>query len=147
MLSDEELSHILRAYDKRVLSYPSDLSIIELFEEQVTKNPNSTAIIDGEQKLTYRELKKEVDLFSSYLYRRGVKKGEIIGTLLDRSSHLIIAMLSIMKCGCVYLPISTDFPQDRIEYIIQNSKLNFKEESKGVISNKKSNLEVLLSGT
>ena len=53
-----------------------------------------------------------------------MKKGEIIGTLLDRSSHLIIAMLSIMKCGCVYLPISTDFPQDRIEYMIQNSKLN-----------------------
>lgn len=124
MLSDEESSHILQAYDKRVLSYPSNSSIIELFEEQVTKNPNSTAIIYGEQKLTYRELKKEVDLFSSYLYRRGVKKGEIIGTLLDRSSHLIIAMLSIMKCGCVYLPISTDFPQDRIEYMIQNSKLN-----------------------
>lgn len=124
MLSEDETTSLLHVYDKRVLSYPKDLSIIELFEEQVTKNPNGIAIIDGEEKLTYCDLQKQVNHFSHYLYRKGVKKGEIIGTLLDRSTNLIVAMLSIMKCGCVYLPISTAFPQDRIEYIIKNSKLN-----------------------
>lgn len=123
MLSDSEKREILKTYENNVLPYPSEKSIIELFEEQATKTPNSIAILYKGKKLTYKKLKEMVNNFSYYLHKRGVKKGDIIGTLLDRSSNLIISMLSIMKCGCVYLPISKKFPQDRIEYIIKNSRL------------------------
>lgn len=124
VLSESETTDLLNIYDNRVLSYPNNSSIIELFEEQVVKNPNGIAIIDGDEKISYKALQEKVNFFAYYLYRKGVKKGEIVGTLLDRSTNLIVAMLSIMKCGGIYLPISTDFPQDRIEYIIKNSKLN-----------------------
>lgn len=124
MLSNFEKNEILNTYKNNSLEYPHEKSIIELFEEQADKTPNAVAILYKDEKLTYKDLKEKVNNFSYYLYKRGVKKGEIVGTLLDRSSNLIISMLAIMKCGCVYLPISKEFPQDRIDYIIKNSKLN-----------------------
>ena len=123
MLSTLEKKEVLSIYENNILDYPSNKSIITLFEEQVIKNPSTTAIWQEDEKLTYRELKQKVDYFSYYLYKRGVKKGDIVGTLLDRSSNLIVAMLAIMKCGAIYLPISKAFPEDRIDYILNNSKL------------------------
>ena len=125
MLSSIELENYFSSIDKNTAKYPKDLSIIELFEKQVAKTSNSTAIIFGDEKLTYKQLKNKVIAFSNYLLKQGVKKGDIIGTLLDRSSNLIVAMLAIMKCGCVYLPISNKMPKERIEYISKNSKLKF----------------------
>lgn len=123
ILSTLEKTEILNTYQNNTLAYPLDKSIITLFEEQVMKHPNSIAIWQEDEKLTYFELKQKIDNFSYYLYKRGVKKGNIVGTLLDRSSNLVIAMLAIMKCGAIYLPISKAFPEDRIDYILNNSKL------------------------
>lgn len=123
MLSSLEKTEILNTYKNNTLAYPLDKSIITLLEEQVTKHPNAIAVWQEDEKLTYLELKQKVDNFSYYLYKRGVKKGNIVGTLLDRSSNLIIAMLAIMKCGAIYLPISKAFPEDRIDYILNNSRL------------------------
>lgn len=123
MLSALEKNKILKTYEKNNLPYPSEKSILELFEDQVQKTPKSIAIWYKDEKLTYQELKEKVDNFSYYLYKRGVKKGNIVGTLLDRSTNLIVSMLSILKCGGIYLPISKTFPEDRIDYIVKNSKL------------------------
>lgn len=123
ILSLDEKNKLLNLWNDNYLEYQKDLSIIELFEKQVAKTPESIALIYDKDKLTYRELKNKVDIFSSYLYNKGIKKGDFVGTLLDRSSSLIISMLAIMKCGAIYLPISKKFPEERIRYIIQNSKL------------------------
>lgn len=123
ILSNLEKKELLTIYENHVLPYPYDKSIIRLWEEQVSKTPNSIAVWYQDEKISYQELKDKVDNFSYYLHKRGVKKGDMVGTLLDRSSHLIIAMLAILKCGAVYLPIDRSFPEARISYILQNSKL------------------------
>ncbi len=123
MLSDVEKKEILTTYAQNNLPYPSEKNILQLFEEQVDKTPHAIAIWYQDEKLTYQELKQKVNHFSYYLSKRGVKKGDIVGTLLDRSPYLIISMLSIMKCGGIYLPISKNFPDDRIDYLLTNSKV------------------------
>lgn len=123
ILSNLEKKELLTIYANHTLPYPSHKSIIQLLEEQVFRNPNSIAVWYQDEKLTYQELKDKVDHFSYYLYKRGVKKGDMVGTLLDRSPNLIIAMLAILKCGAIYLPIDKSFPAERISYIIGNSKL------------------------
>ena len=120
MLSEDEENLILNKYNQNSLDYPSDKNIFELFEE-IAKNNNNTAIIYNEQKISYEELYKKVNEFSAYLISQGIKKGEIVATLLHRSSNLIVSMLGAMKCGAIYLPISTELPKDRIEYILSNS--------------------------
>ena len=131
MLSKDELSFI-QSVSNNTLKYPRNSTIIELFEKEVNRVPNSIAVKEDGGSLTYQALYNKVNALAFYLNRRGVSKGDIVGTLLNRSSNLIISILAILKCGAIYLPISTDFPKERIEYIIKNSKLHT------IISNKSS---------
>lgn len=121
MLSENERNQILYEFNNIKMDYPRDKTIVDLFEDQVSKNPNNTALIYCNSKLTYAELSNHVDHLASYLKSMNVHKGDIICTLLPRSANLIISLLAILKCGAIYLPISTVFPDDRINYIIKNS--------------------------
>ncbi len=124
MLDNAEMTYLLNIHGKNYLRYPRTKSIIELFEEQVAKTPRNTAVIYKGKKYSYKNLNDKVNSFAKYLYVNGVKKGDIVGTFLDRSYNLIVAMLAIIKCGAVYLPISKHFPDERIAYITKNSKLS-----------------------
>lgn len=121
MLSKNEKELIINKFNDNNLEYPRTKSIIELFEYIANKNPDNKAIIYNGNEITYRELDNKSSELAAYLISHGIKKGDIVSTLLPRSSNLIISMLGIMKCGGIYLPISTALPKDRIEYILSNS--------------------------
>ena len=122
MLSNEEKNTILKTCYNQSLEYPKNMSIIELFEEQEKKHPNAIALNDNGNTLTYKQLKDQVYQFSNFLIKKGIQKGDYVATLLNRSTNLIVAMLAILKCGAVYLPISKNFPDDRTRYILEDSK-------------------------
>lgn len=122
MLLEIEKQTILSDFNKTTLDYPSNKTVIELFEEQVHMHPDHTALIYGQTSLSYRELNEKVLAFAHHLQKQGIRKQDYVCTLLPRSTDFIIALLAIMKCGAIYLPISTTFPIDRIQYIVENSK-------------------------
>lgn len=125
IITENEKNEFLHRYDNNLLSYPNEKSIIDLFEEQVILHPESIALLDKSTKLSYSDLKIKVDSLATYLQKLGVKKGEIVPTFLERSPNLIISLLAIMKCGGIYLPISTFLPMDRIEYILKDSNAKY----------------------
>lgn len=125
IITEDEQNAFLHRYEKHLLSYPKEKSIIALWEEQVLLHPDATAILHQNTKLSYQELKLKVDALASHLQQCGVKKGNMIPTLLPRSPELIISLLAIMKCGGIYLPISTFLPMDRIDYILKDSNSQY----------------------
>ena len=125
MLSNEEKDKIIYAFNNNNLNYPKDKNIVELFEKQVIKTPNNLAVIFQNQKITYKELNEKANCFSNYLLEIGVKKGDIIPIVMNRTIDLIISMLATIKIGAVYLPISVETPLERIKYIIQDSNSKF----------------------
>ena len=144
MLTEKEKNMIDIQFRFNKLEYPKDLSIVELFEKIAKENGNQTAIIYEDSKMTYSELDEKSSKFAGFLMSLGVKKGDIISTILHRSSNLIVAMLGIMKCGAIYLPISTLLPSDRIEYILNNSgsKLCITDNStKDLTANNSTNID------
>ena len=122
MLPDDEKAEILDMYSNNMLEYPKKKSIIELFEEQVSAHPRSCAVIHNGERYSYKQLDEKSTQFANYLKSRGVEKGDFVATLLDRSYNLIVAIWGILKCGAVYTPISPEFPEERIEYIVSNCK-------------------------
>ncbi|MCI9039033.1 MAG: amino acid adenylation domain-containing protein [Clostridia bacterium] len=121
ILTLDERKELCNRYQQNILVYPKKKSIIELWEEQVAISPSATAILSDSSTLTYQDLKEKVDALALYLQQSGVQKGEIVPTFLHRSPELIISLLAIMKCGGVYLPISTSLPDNRIDYILKDS--------------------------
>ncbi|MFN4151130.1 MAG: AMP-binding protein, partial [Candidatus Sericytochromatia bacterium] len=96
---------------------------IDLFEEQVTSNPNSIAISMGKISLTYFELDKKVNSFSSYLTNI-VGKCSVVGLLAKHSIETLIAILGILKSGNAYLPIDPDHPTERIKFMLEDSNVS-----------------------
>lgn len=111
------LSEIPNIYPK--LDYPKDSRIIDLFEKQASLTPDRDALVFGDEKYTYKELEVKVNKLANHLRKYGENK--VIGIMMNRRSELIISMLAILKSGAGYLPIDPTYPEDRINYIIEDS--------------------------
>lgn len=121
IITPEEKQKILVEFNKNTLKYDSSKSIKEIFEEQVNSHANSTAVVYKDDSLTYKMLNDKSNILSHHLIKQGIKKGDIVPVLLNRSIDLIISMMAIIKAGAVYLPIPSDCPSERISYILQDS--------------------------
>jgi amino acid adenylation domain-containing protein len=101
----------------------SEKNILELFEEQVNRRPQNIAIVSGDKKITYANLDNRSDQVAAHLQKLLPGNGEtIIGIMVERSEWMIIALLGVLKTGAAYLPIDPDYPPERINYLLQDSK-------------------------
>lgn len=121
ILSHEEKNEILFDFNASRKCFPCKKSIPALFEEQVAKTPDNTAIICGEDKLTYRELNERANEIAFALRSKDVKPGDIVGIMTEVSLHRIAGILAILKSGAAYVPIDREFPSERIQYIMKDS--------------------------
>ena len=124
MLSKEERNQILYEFNNTKVDYPSDKTIVDLFEEQVEKTPNNVAVVFEDKKLTYRELNEKSNQLARFLIANNVTTADIVGILLDKSLESIISILGILKVGATFLPIDVTYPNERIDYMLRDSKAN-----------------------
>jgi amino acid adenylation domain-containing protein/non-ribosomal peptide synthase protein (TIGR01720 family) len=121
--STEEKDKLLRVFNDTSVDYPKDKTIINLFEEQVGKTPHNTAIVFREKELTYKELDEASNRLARYLKKEYEIDGDdLIGIKQEKSDWLIISILAVLKSGAGYVPIDSETPQDRIDYIEKDSK-------------------------
>lgn len=121
IVSDEE-KELLERYGQIQMDVDLTQTFQDLFEEQVLKTPDQIAVVCQSQSLTYRELNKKANQLAHILQSKGVSKESIVGVMVDRSLEMIIGMLGILKAGGAYLPIDPNYPTERIEYMLQDSK-------------------------
>jgi non-ribosomal peptide synthetase component F len=121
MLGSWEKKGILEILSNVDANYSPDKAIHCLFEEQVAKSPHNTAIVFEDEELSYEELNKRANRLAAMLRSKGVKPDSIVGVMLERSPEMIIAILAIIKAGGAYLPIDPEFPEERINYMLEHS--------------------------
>lgn len=107
-------------------------SINEAFAACVKLNPSTLALRCGEFELTYQDLDIASTGLAVQLHQRyGVQKGDTVVICTGKNQHMIIGVLAVLKLGAVYVPISVDFPLERINYMIKdtNAKLVLSDRS------------------
>jgi tyrocidine synthetase-3 len=124
-LNEKHRRKLLYEFSHTKAEYPKNKLLHELFEEQVRKTPNNLAVVFNDKALTYRELNERSNHLARTLRKRGVSSDQIVGLMVnDNSIEMIIGMISILKAGGAFLPIDPEFPKERIEYLIGDSKIN-----------------------
>lgn len=121
LLPEDERCQLLFQSDFNVKDYPKDKTIVTLFEEQVERTPERTALIYGEKSLSYRELNCKVNQVAHYLREKGVQQNSIVGVCMDRSIDLGVALLGILKAGGAYMPINPNLPTNRVDFMLEDS--------------------------
>lgn len=124
----EEKNIILNNFNNTKKDYDKTENIISLFEKQVKLNPNKTAVVYNESQISYSELNEKANILANHLINKNIKN-KIISVYLNKSTDYIISILGILKSNNIFMPISSTYPKDRIEYMIKNS------ESPLIISN------------
>lgn len=105
--------------------YSKEFTLVQLFEKTVKEAPDAIALKEGYKTLSYRELNSKVNKMSRYMIASGVKPGDQIAILLNRSIEMVIAILSVLKAGGSYLPLSTQSPDERNRSILKDSHTRF----------------------
>jgi amino acid adenylation domain-containing protein len=111
----------LRLWNNTTKSYPKDTSFTSIIDHVGRQNPNKTAIRFNSTTVSYANLIMLSNQFCNWLIAHGIKKGDFVGLLVDRSAEMVIALLGIMKAGATYIPLDPEYPEERIEYMLADA--------------------------
>ncbi len=93
------------------------------FEKQAVKTPDHIAVYFHDDKLTYAQLDEKSNQLANYLIAKGVKPGSLVGLCIERSCNLIVGVLGILKAGAGYVPLDPEYPQERLQYMIETAQM------------------------
>lgn len=122
MLSEDERSMILEDWNDTTRRYPPNLCLHHLFEKQVARTPESTAILFERGSLTYGELNARANRLAHYLRRRGAGPGGRVALCMERTPEIVVALLGVLKAGAAYVPLETGLPRERLSGMLADSE-------------------------
>ena len=97
-------------------------SVLDMFHEQASFNPDTTAITYMENSLTYQELDEASSQLANYLSSNyAIEKGMPVCLLLERSDWFVISVLGVLKTGAFYVPIDRSNPEERVRFILKDT--------------------------
>ncbi|MGW2426312.1 amino acid adenylation domain-containing protein [Streptomyces sp. NPDC001709] len=96
-------------------------SIPARFDEVARQLPANVALVDGARTLTYGRLRELSDRLARRLRRHGVDLETPVGLYLERSREFAIAALAVLKAGATYVPLSPEYPADRVRHLVTDS--------------------------
>ncbi len=97
----------------------------DLFRKQVKNNPNKIALICNDEKFTYKDLDERSDIIANNLIQNGLNIEDRIVIALKRDVNLIATILGSIKSGACFIPVDPNYPVERINYILNDSKSKF----------------------
>jgi amino acid adenylation domain-containing protein len=119
-------SEVLQLQDRQqhsAKSYPQTRCLHQLFEERVEQEPDRVALVFKNQQLTYGELNDRSNQLAYHLQSLNVGPETLVGISLERSLELIIGLLGILKAGGAYVPLDPTYPQERLDYMLEDSQV------------------------
>jgi surfactin family lipopeptide synthetase A len=123
LLTDAERTRLVVEWNNTRMDYPRDRCVHHLFEEQAARTPNATAVVFGDDSLTYGELERRANQLANHLIRLGATPDSLVGICLERSLEMVVGLLGILKAGAAYVPLDPAYPRDRIAYMLENAEM------------------------
>ena len=121
ILSAEERQQQLVEWNATTCGYPRDKGVHELFEEQADRSPEAIAVVEGDRRLTYREVNSRSNALAHCLIERGVTPGSVVGLCVAGDVEWTVGLLGILKAGGVYVRLNPDEPAERFDYLLEDS--------------------------
>ncbi|HSH67651.1 MAG TPA: amino acid adenylation domain-containing protein, partial [Bacteroidia bacterium] len=117
-LKPEEKKQLIETFNDATFPFPANKTLIDLFNEQVKKTPDLTAVVFDGITISYKELNDKSNQLACYLLEQHkINADDLVGIMLERSDKMIIAILGVLKSGAAYVPIDPTYPKARQEFI------------------------------
>ena len=120
LLTRHERYQMLTAWNATDEPYPQ-ICAHHLFEAQVQRTPNVSAIVFEDQELSYRQLNARANQLAHRLAALGAQSGKLVGIFMERSLEMVVAVLGIVKSGAACLPLDPAYPKERLAFMVEDS--------------------------
>ena len=121
-LTDTKALHKkLTEWNATNVNYDRKTPIHHLIDKTAAKFAEKTAVIFNNKKFSYKTINETANQLAHHLIEQGLKPGDIVGVALERSPAMIISLLAVIKAGAAYVPIDPEYPEERIEFMLQDS--------------------------
>lgn len=123
MLSPGEKQKVLYDFNSTEHNYdvPEKSTLYSLFEKNAIDNADKVCLKIDNKEFTFKDFRKTVEVLDCKIREITKDKKSIVAVICERSQEMYTAVYGIIRGGNAYLPIDPDYPQDRIEYILENS--------------------------
>ncbi|WP_338744881.1 amino acid adenylation domain-containing protein [Pseudomonas putida] len=105
-------------------SSPCGLLLAEQIALHAKTCPDAVAVVCAAQQLTYGQLERRANRLAHQLIAMGARPETAIGIALERSVEVIVAFLAVMKAGAAYVPLDIDYPQERLQWIVDDANMH-----------------------
>ena len=120
LLTQAERDQVLVQWNATAEIFPQRL-LDELVADTAPCVPDVLAVIAPDGQLSYRELEARASRLAGHLQRIGVRRGAIVAVCLDRSTHMVVALLATLKAGAAYVPLDSSYPSQRLAFMLRDS--------------------------
>lgn len=121
LLSSSELVKVIEEWNQTSRAIPH-ATLVQLFENQVEKTPGATAVIFGDESLSYLELNTRANRLARVLISSGIGPEKFVGLAVPRSTEMLVALVSVLKAGAAYLPLDPALPAERLQVMLKDAR-------------------------
>lgn len=121
LLTPEEEHELLHGLNETAAPFPSDICLHNLIEAQAATYPDNIAVSCPLEALSYAVLERRANRLARHLISKGVRLGDVVGVLIERSCDLIVGFLAVLKAGAVYLPLDSRLPAQRVLFMLRDA--------------------------
>ncbi|MBH3269114.1 amino acid adenylation domain-containing protein [Serratia ureilytica] len=121
LVSEEERTQLLQSLNHTVASHSPAACLHRLFEAQVKRTPDATAMTYGDDSLTYAELNTWANRWAHRLVELGVQPDSLVALCAGRGLPMLAGLLGILKAGGAYVPLDPAYSGERLQYILADS--------------------------
>lgn len=121
ILPVEERHQLLAAFNDSKRTYPTDVTVYDLFVAQVANKGDAPAVTMGNRSLSYLELEEAVEQLAAYLAAQGMPANALLAVCVERSIDMVVAVLAIWRIGCAYVPIDPEYPVERVKFMLDDA--------------------------
>ncbi|WP_422775841.1 amino acid adenylation domain-containing protein [Pseudomonas mediterranea] len=121
LLDNQQRRQLLGGFNQTHAPFPEGMLLQEWFEQHVQKRPQAIAVQAEEVSLSYAELNTRANRIAHRLIAAGLRPDERVALLVERSPEMIVGILAILKAGGAYVPLDPNYPQDRLQHMLDDS--------------------------
>jgi non-ribosomal peptide synthetase component F len=121
LLSPAERRELLVDFNQTATPYPTNQTVVGLFEAQVRRTPHQIAVSCRGESLTYQQLNRQANQLAHHLQSLGVGAEVLVAICMQRELLMLVGILGILKAGGAYLPLDPTYPQERLKFMLKDA--------------------------
>ncbi|MFK3721581.1 non-ribosomal peptide synthase/polyketide synthase [Pseudomonas fulva] len=121
MLAVDEHEHLHAVRNAPDLRHADGPLVHERIAQWAAQTPQATALLFGEQRMSFAQLDQQANRLAHALVTAGVGPEVLVGIALERGLEMVVSLLAVLKAGGAYTPLDPQYPRERLAYLMQDS--------------------------